>query len=50
VSQQMAEDAKERTIDHVLVSLDAPQRNKNLSVTHSGSLSEENNSSEGQIC
>jgi hypothetical protein len=49
VSQQMAEDAKDRTIDRVLASLDAPPRNKNLSVTHSGSLSEENNRSVGHI-
>jgi len=49
VSQQTAEDAKDRTTDHVLVSFDAPPRNKNLSVTNSGLLSEKNNRSVGQI-
>jgi len=49
MSQQMAEDAEDRTIDHVLTSLDPPPRKKYLSVTHSGSLSEENNRSVGQI-
>jgi hypothetical protein len=48
-SQQMAEDAKDKTIDHVLASFDAPPRNKKLSVTRSGSLSEGNNRSVGQI-
>jgi hypothetical protein len=45
----MAEDAKDMTIDHVLASLEAPPRNKNLSVTHSGSLSEEYIQNAGQI-
>jgi hypothetical protein len=49
VFKQMDEDAKDKTIDHVLASLVALTRNKNQSVTHSGSLSEENNRSVGQI-
>ena len=48
-SQQMAEDAKDGTDDHVLASPDVPPKNSNLSVTYNGSLSEENNRSVGQI-
>jgi hypothetical protein len=46
---QIDKDAKDKTNDHVLASLDTPPKNKNLSVTHSGSLSEDNNRSVGKI-